>query len=78
MYALEFETDITDRFIVIKEYEKVKHKHARVIILVDEPSEKSHKISKAGSLKQYAKPERMENEKEIAWEKVIKEKSDLS
>ena len=37
MYAIEFETDITDRFIEIKEYEKVANRHAKIIILVNEP-----------------------------------------
>jgi len=36
MYAIEFETDITDRFIEIKEYEKVANKHAKVIVMVDD------------------------------------------
>lgn len=37
MYAIEFETDITDRFIEIKEYEKVANRHAKIIVLVNEP-----------------------------------------
>ncbi len=37
MYAIEFETDITDRFIEIKDYEKVANRHAKIIVLVKEP-----------------------------------------
>lgn len=36
MYAVEFEADITDRFIEIKDFEKVANMHARVILLVDD------------------------------------------
>lgn len=36
MYAVEFETDITSRYLEIKDYEKLANKHAKVIILVDE------------------------------------------
>ncbi|WP_353571865.1 hypothetical protein [Candidatus Albibeggiatoa sp. nov. BB20] len=35
MYAIEFETDITSRFIEIKDYESFKNKHVKVIILAD-------------------------------------------
>jgi len=36
MYTVEFETDITNKFIEIKDYEKVANKHARIIIIVDD------------------------------------------
>ncbi len=36
MYAIEFETDIKDRFIELKDYERLINKHARVIVLIDE------------------------------------------
>lgn len=36
MDAIEFETDITSRFIEIKDYEKVANRHVRVIILAGE------------------------------------------
>ncbi len=36
MYAIEFETDINNKYIEIKEYEKIANKHVRVIILIDE------------------------------------------
>lgn len=39
MYAIEFETDIKDRFIEVREYEKLVNKHAKVIIMVSEQSE---------------------------------------
>lgn len=36
MYAIEFETDITGKFIELKDYEQLLNKHAKVIVLVDE------------------------------------------
>lgn len=39
MYAIEFETDITDRFIEIVEFEKLANRHVKVIILAKEDSE---------------------------------------
>lgn len=66
MYAIEFETDITDRFIEIKEYDKVANQHAKVIILVEQNNKVVEK-SMAGALKKYANPSLIENEKEIAW-----------
>jgi hypothetical protein len=36
MFAIEFETDITGRYIELKDYERLLNKHAKVIILVDE------------------------------------------
>lgn len=45
MYTVEFETDITNKFIEIKDYEKVANKHARVIIIVDEPLPEQEKIT---------------------------------
>ncbi len=44
MYAIEFETDITDKFIEIKNFEKVANKHARVIILVTDSENETTKI----------------------------------
>jgi len=35
MYAIEFETDITSRFIEIKDYDSFKNKHVKVIILTE-------------------------------------------
>ena len=35
MYAVEFETDITSRFIEIKDYDSFKNKHVKVIILTE-------------------------------------------
>jgi len=46
MDAIEFETDITSRFIEIKDYEKVANRHVRVIILAgEEIANKSNKKS---------------------------------
>jgi hypothetical protein len=38
MYAIEFETDITGKFIELQDYEKLINKHARIIVLVEEAS----------------------------------------
>ena len=76
MYAVEFEVDITDKFIEIKDYEKLVNKHARVIIIVEDVLMKTSKISVAGNLKKYAKPELIDIEKDIAWEKLTKDKND--
>lgn len=78
MYALEFETDITDKFIEIKNYEKVANKHARVIILVTESPIKATKVSVAGDLKKYANPKLITNEKELAWDLMTKGKNEYN
>lgn len=36
MYAIEFETDITGKYLELKGWQSLVNKHARVIILVDE------------------------------------------
>lgn len=36
MYAIEFETDIKDGFIEIKDHEKLLNKHVRVIVLAED------------------------------------------
>jgi hypothetical protein len=36
MYAIEFETDITSKFIELQDYEKLINKHVRIIVLVEE------------------------------------------
>jgi hypothetical protein len=36
MYAIEFETDITGKYIELKDYEQLLNKHAKVIVLVNE------------------------------------------
>lgn len=36
MYAIEFEADITGKYLELKEWQSLLNKHARVIILVDE------------------------------------------
>lgn len=38
MYAIEFETNISSRFIEIKDYQRVLNKQAKVIVLVDDES----------------------------------------
>ncbi|MFP4486346.1 MAG: hypothetical protein ACLFOC_05255 [Campylobacterales bacterium] len=44
MNAIEFEVDITNRFIEIKEYEKVANRHAKVILLFDATTEESREL----------------------------------
>lgn len=39
MYAIEFETDITGKYIELKNYWQVLNKHAKIIVLVDELNE---------------------------------------
>lgn len=39
MYAIEFETDIDSEFIRIPEFERLKNKHVRVIVLSAESEE---------------------------------------
>lgn len=36
MYAIEFETDIDGEYIRLPEFEKLKNKHVRVIVLSEE------------------------------------------
>jgi hypothetical protein len=52
MYAIEFETDITGKFIELQDYEKLINKHARIIVLVEETSSPSLlTTSKVGEFK---------------------------
>lgn len=46
MYAIEFETDITGKYIEIKDYEQLLNKHAKVIILVDEDNQSEKPVTK--------------------------------
>ena len=39
MYALEFETDIKDKYIELKDYDKFMNKHVKVIVLVEDLEE---------------------------------------
>ncbi|MCE9682349.1 hypothetical protein [Halomonas alkalisoli] len=51
MYAVEFETDITSRYLEIKDYDKLANKHAKVIILVEDDSGDTQKAG--GSLEEF-------------------------
>ncbi len=53
MYATEIETDITDRFIEVPQYEKFKGQHVKIIIMsssiertIDENLEENLNLSK--------------------------------
>ena len=46
MYAIEFETDITGKYIELKDYEQLLNKHAKVIILVDEDNQSKKPVTK--------------------------------
>jgi len=46
MYAIEFETDITGKYIELKDYEELLNKHAKVIILVDEDNQSEIPVTK--------------------------------
>jgi hypothetical protein len=39
MYAIEFEVDIKGEFIRIPEFEKLKNRHVKVIVLTEESTE---------------------------------------
>ncbi|MCG5520366.1 hypothetical protein LPW28_14910, partial [Ectothiorhodospira sp. 9905] len=39
MYAVEFETDIKSEFIRIPQFEKLKNRHVKVIVLMEDPPE---------------------------------------
>jgi|AntRauTorcE11898_2_1112593.scaffolds.fasta_scaffold66670_2 hypothetical protein len=51
MYAVEFETDITSKYLEIKDYEKLANKHAKVIILVEDDSSASQEAG--GTLEEF-------------------------
>jgi hypothetical protein len=36
MYAVEFETNVTSRFIELKDFEQFMNRHVKVIVLADE------------------------------------------
>jgi len=80
MYAIEFETELKNRFIEIKDFEKIANKRARVIILIadDDKIQKVKQNSLAGALIEYANPKLIEKEKDIAWQQVSEEKSAIS
>ena len=80
MYTIEFETHLKDRYIEVKDFEKIANKHVRVIILVEEHDCKQNKKQKslAGALKKYANPTLIEKEKDIAWQQIAEEKSVIS
>ncbi|MFC4260219.1 hypothetical protein ACFOZ5_14445 [Marinobacter lacisalsi] len=44
MVTVEFETEITSRFLELKDYDKLVNKHARVIIQVDDEQEDTHQL----------------------------------
>ncbi len=41
MYAIEFETEITDKYIELKNYQNFINKHAKVIVLVEDSVQQS-------------------------------------
>jgi hypothetical protein len=72
MYAVEFETDITGKYLELKEWQSLVNKHARVIILVDEEpstSEASDDLAGFRSL-QAARGEKPELAKDMAVESL--------
>ena len=44
MQAIEFEIDINDEFIKIPNFEKLKDKHVKIILLYNEEEEKQNRI----------------------------------
>lgn len=53
MYAIEFETDITGKYIELKNYQHIINKHAKVIVLVDEFNESITGTQVAKQLQQF-------------------------
>lgn len=51
MYAIAFETDIIDKYIELKDYERLVNKHATIIVLVNEVN-KQTKESNTQTMKQ--------------------------
>jgi len=43
MYAIEFETDIKDKYIEFKDYDKLMNKHVKVIVLAEDVQEDNTK-----------------------------------
>ena len=43
MYAIEFETDIKDKYIEFKDYDKLMNKHVKVIVLAEDVHEDNTK-----------------------------------
>lgn len=48
MYAVEFETDVTGRFIELKNFEQFMNQHVKVIVLAEQPEnlEESEKLKR--------------------------------
>lgn len=55
MYAVEFETEIKDRFIEIKDYENFANQTVRVIILPDSSKTKARVQEEIKALEEFAR-----------------------
>ena len=45
MYTIEFQTQITDQYLQLKDFERLANKHARVIIIVEEEADRQSALS---------------------------------
>lgn len=61
MDAIEFETDIINKYIEIKEYEKVANRHARVILLLGDKINSSPSDSASRFSEFLSKSKKVEN-----------------
>jgi hypothetical protein len=72
MYAIEFETDITGKYLELKEWQHLLNKHARVIILVDDNSDAPEASDDAAEFRalQSARADKPEVAKDVAIESM--------
>ena len=66
MYAIEFETDVKDKYIKIPDYEKFAFQHVKVMVMAkpEETKQKLKSKSALGILHQYANPDLQHLEKD--------------
>lgn len=71
--SLVFDTTILENGIIkIPELEKMQKQNVHIVIIFNqkETSSSSNNISLSGSLKQYAKPDLIEKETDLAWSQI--------
>lgn len=72
MYTVEFETDITGKYLELKDWQRLVNRHARVIIQVDEEQgadDENNDLSEFRTL-QAARSEKPEVAKDMAIESM--------
>ena len=81
MYAVEFNASIENgRVNIPNKYQNIKQiKEAHIIIMINDENYMGEKSqSFAGAFKEYSDKDLIENEKDIAWDKVAEDKCDIS